>query len=1161
MNACWGWFLRLGIAYSTTLGAAVSLIFAFSVNSTLAQELKPIADDSLGAESSVVTPINTQVDTINGGAIRGTNLFHSFSQFHIGEGRVANFTNPSGIENILSRVTGSDASKIFGKLGVLGNANLFLINPNGIIFGPNSSLDIRGSFVASTASSLKFADGFEFSTTAPETIPLLTISVPIGLQYGVNPGSILNQSQARNNNDVTVGLQVQPNRTLALVGGDVSLDGGNLQAPAARVELGGLAGTGTVGLNNVDGMLSLSFPNGVELRDVSLSNNSEVNVRASPGGSININARNLDITRSRLLAGIGQNLGTPTNQAGDITLNASEAIRINQQSGIVNNVHGGATGNSGNINITAQSLWMTDNAVLNTTTSGLGAAGNVIIHTKDFVKFDGQNAVQTNVQAGGTGKGGDIRITTPTLELTNGGNLYAATQGQGDAGNVIINAAGGRVWFDEVSYASTNVENQSTGKGGDIRINTPTLELTNGGQLLADTRGIGDAGNVIINADTIHFDGRSSTGEASGIFSRVLSGGRGKGGNISITTGSLSVTNGAGLFADIKGVGDGGSMIIDARDFVFFTNGGNLDATTNAQGDAGKVIINAGGRVWFDQVSYATTNVEDGSTGKGGDIRINTPTLELTNGSQLRADTNGIGDAGNVIINADTIHFDGRTSREKASGIFSRVHYEGRGKGGDISITTGSLSVTNGAGLFADIDGVGDGGSIIIDARDFVSFDGVGSDGRFTTVFTQVNQHGRGNGGDISITTGSLSLSNHAELITGTDGHGDAGNVIVNANQGVSLDSGSRIITNANPDTTSKGGDVFITTKDFSLANGAIVNAGTASRQDGGRSGDITVNTNTLRILNKAELVAGTASRPNAGNITINSKALTIDGGEIAVNSVKTGEAGNSLETGEAGNIKIFSDNLTLKNQAQISAGTSNSQGGNIEINLKDILLLRQKSQISTNAGTARAGGDGGNITINSPFIVAVPQENSDITANAFTGSGGRVDITASGIFGIEPRPRLTEQSDITASSELGVQGTIDINTLNVDPNRGLVQLPTSLLDASGQISQGCTPRNGQTSSFVATGRGGLPLSPSEPLRSRAVITQWVTLDEQTGNHTDREAKPLASSKHSASSEKQPIVEAQGWVVDKEGNIHLVAQVPNATSSFQTTTASCRTPN
>jgi large exoprotein involved in heme utilization and adhesion len=325
-----------------------------------------------------------------------------------------------------------------------------------------------------------------------------------------------------------------------------------------------------------------------------------------------------------------------------------------------------------------------------------------------------------------------------------------------------------------------------------------------------------------------------------------------------------------------------------------------------------------------------------------------------------------------------------------------------------------------------------------------------------------------------------------------------------------------------------------------------------------------------LRILNGAELVAGTASRPNAGNITINSKVLTIDAGKIAV---------NSLETGEAGNIKIFSDNLTLKNQAQISAETFNSQGGNIEINLKDILLLRQNSQISTNAGTARAGGDGGNITINAPngFIVAVPDENSDITANASSGSGGRITINATGIYGIAPLSRQELErlspedldpgqlptNDITAISQTNpsLSGTIELITPDVDPNRGLVQLPTNLLDASGQIYQGCTPRNGQTSSFVATGRGGLPLSPSEPLRSRAVITQWVTLDEQTGNHTDREAKPLASSKHSASSEKQPIVEAQGWVVDNEGNIHLVAQVPNARSSFQRTTVSCLTPN
>jgi large exoprotein involved in heme utilization and adhesion len=122
------------------------------------------------------------------------------------------------------------------------------------------------------------------------------------------------------------------------------------------------------------------------------------------------------------------------------------------------------------------------------------------------------------------------------------------------------------------------------------------------------------------------------------------------------------------------------------------------------------------------------------------------------------------------------------------------------------------------------------------------------------------------------------------------------------------------------------------------------------------------------------------------------------------------------------------------------------------------------------------------------------------------------------------------------------------------------VELPVNLVDASQQIAQSCTPRDGQTSRFVATGRGGLPLSPSEPLRSRAVITQWVTLDEQTGNQKDAEAKPVALSERSADN-REPIVEANGWVVDKAGDVYLVAQVPNATSSFQTTTASCRTAN
>ncbi len=178
-------------------------------------------DHSLGAESSVVTP-NVEIkgvpsDRIWGGATRGSNLFHSFQEFNVREGRGAYFSNPAGIENILSRVTGGNPSNILGTLGVLGDANLFFINPNGIVFGPNARLDVGGSFLGSTANSLIFNNGFEFSATKAQAPPLLTVNIPIGLRFRETAGDIQVQQSI---------LQVQNGQTLALVGGNVSVEGG-----------------------------------------------------------------------------------------------------------------------------------------------------------------------------------------------------------------------------------------------------------------------------------------------------------------------------------------------------------------------------------------------------------------------------------------------------------------------------------------------------------------------------------------------------------------------------------------------------------------------------------------------------------------------------------------------------------------------------------------------------------------------------------------------------------------------------------------------------------------------------------------------------------------------------------------------------------------------
>ncbi|MBV8885901.1 MAG: filamentous hemagglutinin N-terminal domain-containing protein, partial [Chroococcidiopsidaceae cyanobacterium CP_BM_RX_35] len=511
-----------------------------------------VPDRTLGAERSVVTPGAGGVDVILGGTRRGTNLFHSFEQFSVLTGRTAYFNNAATIQNIISRVTGGGVSSIDGLIKANGTANLFLINPNGIVFGPNAALNVGGSFVGSTASSLKFSDGTEFSATAPKTSPLLTVSVPIGLQLRGNPGSILNQSQATDSNDNTVGLQVRPGQTLALVGGNINFNNGMLRAPGGRVELGGLAEAGTVGLNVDAGHLNLSFPNDVARADVSLTHGSEVNVQAGGGGSIVINAQNLILEgdqnstvagASKLLAGIASGEGSVNSQAGDIDINVTGAVTLNNESFIANTVGSsissnavqtGTKGKAGDVNVLSGSLSLTNGAELDTSTYGNGDAGSVTINVSGPVSFDGVDSngypsgAFSTVESGAIGKGGNVNVMSGSLSLTNGAELSALTTGNGDAGSVTINTTGS-IFFDGVhngypSGAFSTVNQGAMGKGGDVNVTAGSLSLTNGGELSSSTYGNGDAGSVTINVSgPVSFDGVDSNGYPSGAFSTVES--------------------------------------------------------------------------------------------------------------------------------------------------------------------------------------------------------------------------------------------------------------------------------------------------------------------------------------------------------------------------------------------------------------------------------------------------------------------------------------------------------------------------------------------------------------------------------------------------------------------------------------------------------------
>ncbi|MGL5078461.1 MAG: filamentous hemagglutinin N-terminal domain-containing protein, partial [Waterburya sp.] len=302
--------------------------------------------------------VNTQVNQngnvaeITGGETRGSNLFHSFQDFSVSTGNEAAFLNANDIANIFSRVTGGNISNIDGLISANGSANLFLINPAGIIFGENARLDVGGSFYGSSASSILFEDG-EFSATDLENPPVLTINAPIGLGFRDQPGDIVNRSDRTSNNALTV----FPSQTIALIGGNVTFDGGTVIAPGGNVELGGLTAAGEIGINN-DG--SLSFPDGVARSDVSLQNGSGVFVSSGGGGNITVNARNFELLDSAFLAGIDSGLGSPDAQAGDININAANNVALDGQSSnltaINNSVSDNAIGNAGEINISARNI-------------------------------------------------------------------------------------------------------------------------------------------------------------------------------------------------------------------------------------------------------------------------------------------------------------------------------------------------------------------------------------------------------------------------------------------------------------------------------------------------------------------------------------------------------------------------------------------------------------------------------------------------------------------------------------------------------------------------------------------------------------------------------------------------------------------------------------
>ncbi len=861
--------------------------------------------------------VNTQVNQngnvaeITGGETRGSNLFHSFQDFSVGTGNEAFFDNANEISNIFSRVTGGNISNIDGVIRANGSASLFLINPAGIIFGENARLDIGGSFYGSTASSILFEDG-EFSAVDNLAQPILTINAPIGLGFRDEPGDIINRAVTNN-----VGLTVANGNNIGLVGGDINLEGGRITAPGGKVELGGLSRSGTVAIAQNG---SLDFSEDIAKSDIALTQQAAVNVRADGSGFINIHANNLSLSeRSELFAGIAEGQGSEDAIAGDININTTESVRIigeedtstgetpttvrNNGVGIRNNVglssvrrnpvndRSSAVGDGGKINITTQTLELSNVASIDTAVYGTGNGGNINVTAED-ITFTGNLSVFVTevsglnidvVQEQGIGDGGNLNIDTGSITFNDRAGIFAGVQSGaiGNAGDIIINATDAVAFTGGESphFVVTQLGNNAIGSAGDIKITADTLNLTNA-QLLPNLQAgsEGQGGNIEFNiANDISID------DGSLIVTQVLDEAVGNSGDIVINSNNLIVTNESRILADTKGEGNAGNITFNIADtFVVrdesqilnqvqsdgignagdinidttilkFENSQLLSNNQGGQGDSGSINITANDSILINDNTIFLTELSPNSTGNAGDFSISAPKITISNLAILASATRigSRGEAGDITLNTNIL----RVVNGSGVNSFTETQFDA----GNVTVNANIAEIVAGGKIIMATDSGGNAGNITLNIADSLTIDGdnplfrpepfgipvIDTLNADTGLFANTSPKSTGNGGTILVNdANSLNLSNNAKLSVASEGAGSGGNIFVNSNL-LNLDNQAEVIAATAFGT---GGNVNLTISDrLNLRNNSLISAQATGTANGG---NVNIDTDFRRCSN-----------------------------------------------------------------------------------------------------------------------------------------------------------------------------------------------------------------------------------------------------------------------------------------------------------------------
>ena len=889
------------------------------------------------------------------GKRHGGNLFHAFSEFNIGDGDTTTFTQTQSgtISSVFARVTGNTRSEIKGTLrSTIPGANFYLMNPNGITFGPKATVNIDGSFAVTTADHFTFADGTTLHATAPITSDSVTSAALSSFGFLTNAPRSIEISSTN--------LAIKPCHAFTAIGGDIHIKKGSkddnggstpdraaIKAPGGQTILTSVAAKGDVALN---GKLTATGPrrrgaSGISMDDASIDTSDE------QGGGITIRAPKLTLSQSTISSttkgeGTGvaltlavpgridlrlSSIGTQTSgrgTAGTVKAN-SGAIHIGSE-GFLGSVATNTTeptAAAGRVSIRAGRLTLTETGRITANTEGAGRAGAVDVAVSRELRMGGNTTIAANTilphASGRGGRGGNVRVRAGELALLHGASIASSTASDGHGGNVTVAAktlrieSGARIEANTTgsgsggniagvaTHAALNGKSASRGTGifanndspdrqtlgGSIAVRADTLTIRDGSLITSRITGPGRAGDVTIAARdlTIARDGAESF---TGIAADSALGKSGIGGNVRVLSERITVAAGGQITSNTAGLGAGGDVSVHARELTL-----------------------AGGRL---PSVIGTESQSFGLGGDGGDVFVGAEELTIRTGGRISASTFGSGAAGDVRVRAGQVFISNGASRQGTGILSESVSPTQPGAGGTVSLDADTLTLADGGRISAATFGPGDGGDVNVTARS--AFFSPGTTDLFTGLLAASNSTtAGGKGGTIRAHFGTLSLAGGSISAT-TAGPGAGGSVFVEAGN-ITLSDTSTI--EAAAARTGAAGSVELTSATaIALSGGSSITVRSAL-SDAGSIRLIAPQRITLQdstILAEAGL--------NGGDVFIDPQFVILDHSLISANAI----------LGAGGNIVLISDTF-LASESVITASSEASVQGTIDIQSPDAQL------------------------------------------------------------------------------------------------------------------------------------------------------------------------------------------------------------------------------